>query len=244
MKAVILAAGMASRLRPLTEHTPKCLLSIGERPLLQRSMDAIIESGIRDFVIVTGYLNEMIEQFVEKTYGNTVSVTYIHNDVFDSTNNIYSLWLARPEVDGKDFLLLDSDLLYDPRIVRQVLATDSANVLTLIRHELGEEEMKVVTDAQGTIREISKTCNPADAAGESLGIEKIGAEYSVALYRELDVMMNQEHLENKFYELAFERLIPQGQSYKVIDVTEFFSCELDTVEDFENAKDKIPAELF
>lgn len=244
MKAVILAAGMASRLRPLTEHTPKCLLSIGERPLLQRSMDAIIESGIRDFVIVTGYLNEMIEQFVEKTYGDTVSVKFIHNDVFDSTNNIYSLWLARPEVDGKDFLLLDSDLLYDPRIVKQVLATDSANVLTLIRHELGEEEMKVVTDAQGTIREISKTCNPADAAGESLGIEKIGAEYSAALYKELDVMMNQEHLENKFYELAFERLIPQGHSYKVVDVTEFFSCELDTVEDFENAKDKIPAELY
>lgn len=244
MKAVILAAGMASRLRPLTEHTPKCLLSIGERPLLQRSMDAIIESGIRDFVIVTGYLNEMIEQFVEKTYGDTVSVKFIHNDVFDSTNNIYSLWLARPEVDGKDFLLLDSDLLYDPRIVKQVLATDSANVLTLIRHELGEGEMKVVTDAQGTIREISKTCNPADAAGESLGIEKIGAEYSAALYKELDVMMNQEHLENKFYELAFERLIPQGHSYKVVDVTEFFSCELDTVEDFENAKDKIPAELY
>ena len=57
-------------------------------------------------------------------------------------------------------------------------------------------------------------------------------------------MMDTEHLENKFYELAFERLIPQGHSYKVIDVTEFFSCELDTVEDFENAKDKIPAELF
>lgn len=244
MKAVILAAGMASRLRPLTEHTPKCLLSIGERPLLQRSMDALIQGGIKDFVIVTGYLHEMIEQFVAKTYGGSINVEFIHNELYDSTNNIYSLWLARPAVDGKDFLLLDSDLLYDPAIIRQVMECGAANVLTLIRHELSEEEMKVVCDAQGTIKEISKTCSPSAAAGESLGIEKIGTSYSTALYKELEQMMNNEHLENKFYELAFERLIPQGHSYKVVDVTEFFSCELDTVEDFENAKEKIPADLY
>ncbi len=244
MKAVILAAGMASRLRPLTEHTPKCLLSIGERPLLQRSMDALIQGGIKDFVIVTGYLHEMIEQFVAKTYGDSINVEFIHNELYDSTNNIYSLWLARPAVDGKDFLLLDSDLLYDPAIIRQVMECSAANVLTLIRHELGEEEMKVVCDAQGTIKEISKACSPSAAAGESLGIEKIGTSYSTALYKELEQMMNNEHLENKFYELAFERLIPQGHSYKVVDVTEFFSCELDTVEDFENAKEKIPADLY
>ena len=57
-------------------------------------------------------------------------------------------------------------------------------------------------------------------------------------------MMNEEHLENVFYERAFERLIAKGHTYKVIDVTELFSCELDTVEDFENAKEKIPAELY
>ena len=235
---------MASRLRPLTEHTPKCLLGIGERPLLQRSIDALIQGGVRDFVIVTGYLHEQIEQFVAKTYGDDINVEFIHNEVFDSTNNIYSLWLARKAVDGKDFLLLDSDLLYDPRIIERVTRCDSDNVLTLIRHDLGEEEMKVVCDAQDTIKEISKTCNPDDAAGESLGIEKIGAAYSEALFKELETMMLKEHLENKFYELAFERLIPQGHSYKVVDVTEYFSCELDTVEDFENAKEKIPADLY
>ena len=244
MKAVILAAGTASRLRPLTEHTPKCLLKIGERSLLQRSMDAIIAAGVRNFVIVTGYLHEQIEQFISEQYGDSIGMEFIHNDVYDSTNNIYSLWLARPAVDGQQFLLLDSDLVYDPAIVKRVVGADSDNILTLIRHELGEEEMKVVTDANGDITEISKTCSPADAAGESLGIEKIGAAYSAALYEELDGMMNKEHLENKFYELAFERLIKQGHSYKVLDVTECFSCELDTVEDFENAKDKIPAELY
>ncbi len=244
MKAIILAAGMASRLRPLTDNTPKCLLNIGERPLLQRSMDALIQNGIKDFVIVTGYLHEMIEAFVTEKYGNNINVKFIHNAVYSSTNNIYSLWLARPEADGQNIILLDSDLLYDPQIITKVMECDSENVLTLIKHDLGEEEMKVVTDANGAIIEISKTCSPAAAIGESLGIEKMGKAYTTALYRELDGMMNQEQLENKFYELAFQRLIAQGHTYNVLDVTQFFSCELDTVEDFENAKQKIPAYLF
>ncbi len=235
---------MASRLRPLTLTTPKSLLKVGERSLLQRSMDALIANGVRDFCIVTGYLHEMIEDFVQKQYADSIKVTFIYNKVYETTNNIYSLWLARPFAEGEEVLLLDSDLLYDPQIITHVLATDAPNVLTLIRHELGEEEMKVVTDAQGSIREISKTCNPADAAGESLGIEKMGPDYTKALYRELEPMMNEEHLENVFYERAFERLIPQGHTYQVLDVTELFSCELDTIEDFENAKAKIPANLF
>lgn len=244
MKAVILAAGMASRLRPLTNNTPKCLLNIGSRPLLQRSMDNIMAAGIREFVIVTGYLHDMIENFVKDTYGDAVSVEYIYNKVYDTTNNIYSLWLARKAVDGEAFLLLDSDLLYDPLIVKKVLAEHADNVLTLIKHPLSEEEMKVVTTDEGDITEISKTCPPDKAAGESLGIEKFGAAYSRALYEELEAMMDKEHLEDRFYELAFERLIPKGHTFKVLDVTGLFSCELDTVEDFESAKEHIPSELY
>ena len=243
MKAVILAAGMASRLRPLTSNTPKCLLKVGERTLLQRSMDALIEAGIREFVIVTGYLHEQIEAFVRQTYGDSISICFIHNKDYETTNNIYSLWLARPEAEGQEVLLLDSDLLYDPKIVERVLTDQHENVLTLIRHDLGDEEMKVVMNAEGAITEISKTCSPSLAAGESLGIERMGKAYTTALYKELEPMMNLEHLENTFYELAFQRLIPQGHTFSVLDVTDLFSCELDTVEDFENAKDRIPASL-
>ncbi len=266
MKAIILAAGTASRLRPLTANTPKCLLKVGQRTLLGRSMDALIAAGIHEFVIVTGYLHEQIETFVRQTYGESISVRFIHNKDFETTNNIYSLWLARPEADGEEVLLLDSDLLYDGEIVKRILQDSRDNVLTLIRHELGEEEMKVVIDPplpslkgretldveasplrgglEGSITEISKTCSPALAAGESLGIERMGKAYTTALYKELDVMMNREHLENKFYELAFQRLIAEGHTFSVLDVTDLFSCELDTVEDFENAKERIPAHLF
>lgn len=244
MKAIILAAGTASRLRPLTLHTPKCLLKVGERTLLQRSMDALISNGIREFVIVTGYLHEKIEDFVRQTYGDSINVCFIHNKDYETTNNIYSLWLARPEAEGQEVLLLDSDLLYDAQIVGRVLEDKHENVLTLIRHELGEEEMKVVMDERGVITEISKTCDPAQAAGESLGIERMGKAYTTALYKELEVMMDEEHLENTFYELAFLRLIAKGSTFSVLDVTDLFSCELDTVEDFENAKQRIPPHLF
>jgi len=274
VRAIILAAGTASRLRPLTSHTPKCLLKVGERTLLQRSIDALIKAGIREFVIVTGYLHEQIENFVRKTYQDSLplregrggSFRFIHNKDYETTNNIYSLWLARPEAEGQEILLLDSDLLYDGQIIERVLADKHDNVLTLIRHELGEEEMKVVIDAEGSIVEISKTCDPAIAAGESLGIERMGKAYTTALYKELEVMKTlsnsplkgEEHKasplrggwvgsggwENSFYELAFQRLIAQGHTYSVLDVTDLFSCELDTVEDFENAKERIPADLF
>ena len=207
-------------------------------------MDALIKAGICEFCIVTGYLHEKIEDFVKQTYGESIDVCFIHNKDYETTNNIYSLWLARPKADGQEVLLLDSDLLYDGQIVERVLADSHENVLTLIRHELGEEEMKVVMNEDGAITEISKTCNPALAAGESLGIERMGKAYTTALYKELDIMMNQEHLENTFYELAFLRLIAQGNTFSVLDVTELFSCELDTIEDFENAKQRIPAHLF
>lgn len=244
MKAIILAAGTASRLRPLTLHTPKCLLNVGERTLLQRSMDALICNGIHEFVIVTGFLHEKIENFVHQTYGENIDVYFIHNKDYETTNNIYSLWLARPEAEGQEVLLLDSDLLYDAEIIKRVLEDKHKNVLTLICHELGAEEMKIVMSHDGNITEISKICDPALAAGESLGIERMGKTYTTALYQELEIMMNEEHLENTFYELAFLRLIAKGHTFSVLDVTDLFSCELDTVEDFENAKQHIPAHLF
>ncbi|MBR3734033.1 MAG: phosphocholine cytidylyltransferase family protein, partial [Bacteroidaceae bacterium] len=227
-----------SRLRPLTDSTPKCLLKIGGRSLLQRSIDALTANGISEIVIVTGYLHEQIESFVDQQYPS-LRVTYIYNKEYSTTNNIYSLWLARPEADGEDVLLLDSDLLYDPAILSRVMASSHSNVLTLTKHPLGEEEMKVVTDDQGSILEISKTCNPALAAGESLGIERMSKSYTTALYRELAIMIGQEGLSNIFYERAFERLIPHGHTFRVLDVSDLFSCELDTVEDFENASHKI-----
>ena len=243
MIGVILAAGMAKRLRPLTDTKPKCLLKVGERTLLERTIDAMRQAGIQEFLVVTGYRGEMIRSFLEG-YAKTckVSFTFLDNTDYEHNNNIYSLWMACQKVRGSEFLLMDSDILCDPAAVVRI-AQEQTSALAVNRHELGEEEMKVVVDADSRITEISKTCRPEDAMGESVVIEKITADYCEALARELDQMILQEGLIDIFYERAFERLIPQGHTFKVVDTTHYFSYELDTPEDFQRAQELMPKEL-
>ena len=241
MIGVILAAGMAKRLRPLTDTKPKCLLKVGERTLLERTVDAMCQAGITEFVVVTGYRADQIRDFLMAHFAN-LTFHFLHNADYEHNNNIYSLWMAGEVVKEKTFLLMDSDILCDPAAVVRI-ASEPQSALAVNRHELGEEEMKVVVDADGRITEISKTCNPSDAMGESVGIEKITADYSKALYRELDQMILDEKLIDIFYERAFERLIPQGHTFQVVDTTSYFSYELDTPEDFQRAQELMPEEL-
>ncbi len=238
MIGVILAAGMAKRLRPLTDSCPKCLLEIGGKTLLERTVDAMRMAGIKEFVIVTGYRAQMILDFLnnyqQKSHSDC-TFHFLHNADYEHNNNIYSLWMAGQVVRGRNFLLMDSDIFCDPEAVVCV-ACQTESALALNRHELGEEEIKVVVDDEGHITEINKTCDPATAIGESVGIERFTADYSKALYQELDHMIEVEKLIDVFYERAFERMIPQGHTFKVIDTTNYFSYELDTPEDYETAR--------
>ena len=242
MIGVILAAGMAKRLRPLTDTKPKCLLEVGGKTLLQRTVDAMAATGITEFVVVTGYRANMIRDFLTAHYPQ-YTIHFLDNADYEHNNNIYSLWMAGQIVRGKEFLLMDSDILCDPKAVAEV-ARQEEPALALNRHELGEEEMKIVVDNDNRITEISKICRVEDAVGESVGIEKMTADYSKALFCELDQMIVKEGLIDIFYERAFERLIPQGHTFKVIDTTHYFSYELDTPEDFERASQLLPRELY
>lgn len=242
MKAVILAAGIASRLRPLTDNRPKCLLHIGPKCLLERTIDALIENGLEDIVIVTGYLNDMIETFVSDTYPN-LNVEFIHNSLYRTTNNIYSLWLTRTSVAGSGILLLDSDILFDPAIIATLLQSARENCLALNIHELGEEEIKVIADSAGRIREIGKTCSIKESKGESIGIEKMSGQFTHTLFEEMERMIVKEKQSDVFYEVAFENIISNGAELYAVDTTGLFSMELDTVEDFENACHMIPEKL-
>ena len=237
MIGVILAAGMAKRLRPLTDTMPKCLLKVGGRTLLERTVEAMRQAGITEFVVVTGYRGDMIRDFLT-AYDESLSFTFLHNADYEHNNNIYSLWMAGEVVRGKDFLLMDSDIFCDPAAVVRI-AQEPESALAVNRHECGEEEMKVVVDSDMRITEISKTCSPADAMGESVGIEKITADYSEALYKELDQMILEEKLIDIFYERAFERLIPQGHTFRVVDTSSYFSYEIDTPEDYDHVKNHV-----
>lgn len=113
MRAILLAAGMGTRLRPLTLETPKSLIEVNGKPLLERQVEFLKEKGINEIIVVTGYLNEKFEYFKEK-YG----VKLVFNDKYDIYNNIYSMYLVREYL--ADSYVIDADVY----INRNFIVTD------------------------------------------------------------------------------------------------------------------------
>lgn len=239
MKAVILAAGVAMRMRPLTNNTPKCLLKLGGKTILERTIANLLANDINDVVIVTGYLQDQIKNFIDFRFP-ALKLKYIFNDQFDVTNNIYSLWLAKSEVEGNEFILLDSDIIFDSKIISLLVNSKKENCLALKSvHNLGEEEIKVSLYNDDSIKEISKEVNPAEARGESIGIEKFSGELSSKLFSVLDKMILEENKANVFYEAAFQKLINDGEKIFIEDVGGLKCTELDTADDLIKAEREI-----
>ncbi len=239
MKAVLLAAGIASRLKPLTDNTPKCLLNVGDKPILQRMIENITANKVKDIIVVTGYLREMIETFLVEKFPD-INFTFLYNENFDSTNNIYSLWMTKNEILGHDMLLLDSDIIFDGRIIEKLLDSKYENCLAVRSdQELGDEEIKVLLNKDGSISEISKIINPKKAIGESIGIEKFSVDLVEQLFKILDRKIIEDKDVNIFYESAFQDAIDDGAKIFPVDVENYKCMEIDTAEDFENAKNLI-----
>jgi choline kinase len=234
MKTVILAAGIASRLRPLTDHKPKCLLDAGGKSILELTVENLLSTHISEIIIVTGYLENQIREFMMERFP-FLDITYIHNTLFASTNNIYSLWLAKDAVLGDDMMMMDSDIVFDKLILSKLLKSGHENCLALKRHDVHDEEIKVKTDSTGRVVEISKEVKPSEAAGESIGIEIFGRETLKELYRILDQKIVIEKKVNEFYETAFQELVNNDRDIYIVDITEYFCMEIDTEEDLKNA---------
>jgi len=235
MKAVILAAGIASRLKPLTDNTPKCLLKVGDKSILERTIDNIAINGIKDIIVVTGYLREMIENFLTEKYPE-LNFTFLYNNKYDSTNNIYSLWITKDVVLGHDMLLMDSDIVFDSRILGQLLNSEYENCLAVnSSEEVGEEEVKVLLNDDGSIKEISKIIDPKLAIGESIGIQKFDKDFVWRLFTILDRRILDKNDVDIFYEVAFEEAIKNGTKIFSIDVENYKCMEIDTAEDFKTA---------
>ena len=197
MKAVILAAGIASRLRPLTDNTPKCLLKAGKKPILHQTIENLLINNINQLVVVTGYLENQIKDYITANFPH-LNVTYIYNEVYDTTNNIYSLWLANDVLLGDEMLLLDSDIVFDARIIDALINSGYENCLALKRHELGDEEIKVMADNKGRVLEISKIVPVEKAVGESIGIEKFGKQSLYKLFEIIEHKVVQQKMVNIF----------------------------------------------
>ena len=242
MKTVILAAGAGSRLKPLTDHIPKCLLKAGEKSILEMTIENLLATGNTEIIIVTGYLENKIREFILDKFPG-ITVTFIHNSLFTSTNNIYSLWLAKDEVIGDDMMMMDSDIIFNKQIITELLNSGYENCLAMKRHEVHDEEIKVKTDAEGRVLEIGKNVNPAEAAGESIGIEIFGKETLPELFGIIDQMVVTEKKVNLFYEAAFQILADKKKDLFVVDTTEYLCMEIDTREDLLIADELILSHL-
>ena len=233
MKTVILAAGAGSRLKPLTDHMPKCLLKVGVKSILEMTIENLLATNNSEIIIVTGYLENKIREFIRERFRH-LQITYIYNELYASTNNIYSLWLAKDEVLGNDMMMLDSDIVFDERIISKLQNSGYKNCLALKRHEVHDEEIKVKTDAHGCVIEIGKEVNVSQAEGESIGIEMFGKEALTELYFILDRKVVTEKEVNQFYEAAFQEL--SDNKLFIVDTTEYFCMEIDTEEDLKIAE--------
>lgn len=227
MIAVILAAGISSRLRPLTNELPKSLLCVGNTPLLQRILESLYRNHIRECIIVTGFYKEKIEEFV-RSLPLPLVATFVENPLFATTANNYSLWTAHVQARGHDMLLLDADILFDYRLLPPLINSPHANGLIIRKaRNLGAEEIKVELDDQGDVRHIGKNITPNVAAGESIGIEKFNAASTEHLF---DILGHRKE-RSEFYEASFQEMIDHGVRIHAVDSAGLPCMEIDTIDD-------------
>lgn len=227
--AVLLAAGEGTRLHPYTHERPKCLVEVGGRPLLDRALTALEDAGVDEVVIVTGYREEVLRRFLDAR-DSRIKVTCVRNEVYASTNNAYSLWTARVAVPG-GFLLLDGDLLFEAKVLTTLMAASGEAALAVERRrDLGDEEMKVIEAADGTVAAVSKTVDVELAIGESVGLARFTAAAARALWERLGAQIEAGQT-RVYYELAFEQLISAGLPFHISDVTGLSCMEIDTPTD-------------
>ncbi len=156
MKAIILAAGYGKRMRPLTDNLHKTMLKIGDKTIIERLTDALIDNRVTDIVVVTGYREDELKYYLINKYEN-VNFTFVNNERYMETNNIFSLHLAFENIDiNDDILLIESDLIIDSNILKRIIETPNKNVALLDKYRSGMDGT-VVEVNEGIITKVIPT---------------------------------------------------------------------------------------
>lgn len=187
MKAVILAAGMGSRLRPLTRELPKGLIEIAGKPLLEYSLGALKRNGIKEVILVVGFLAKIIKQRFGQRYED-LKIIYVLNQEYSDTGSMYSFSQARRLVD-EDIVLLESDLLYEPKALRTIMDSKHEDVLLVSDFSGSGDEVYVCVDNTHRIIDLGKSVSPDSkkkAVGELVGISRFSKAFLVKLFQKVD----------------------------------------------------------
>ena len=251
MRAIILAAGRGSRLKELTDETPKCLMEVGGKSLLRRQVDAYKAHGIEEVLVVRGYLAEKID---------FPDILTVDNPDWETTGLIPSLMCAERFMEG-GFLFSYGDTTFDPGHVGRVLQAleaghAMAGIIDTAWHLVyegrdwhpPEQAENVLADASGRIHEIGKRVPGEGSLGEFIGLAGLGAEAAsrlVAAYHHLEETLAPDEpwgqlgtLRMGYAADLLQHLINEGVHMQAVPVEGGYR-EVDTPEDLERAKDAV-----
>ncbi|NOX33527.1 MAG: phosphocholine cytidylyltransferase family protein [Deltaproteobacteria bacterium] len=231
--AVLLAAGTGSRLLPLTRKSPKCLTMVNKISILERLVASLSLHGFKRLVVVTGHMENCIRQYLkDRTYN--LAIEYVFNPLYKTTNNIYSLWMARKTI-NEPFLLIESDLVFDPSLLKDMLYPDRIAIARM---------KPWLNGSTVTINQFNAVdAFHSDSSNESNETRyKTVNIYSLSLTSWYKVVekLNQYILSgsvNDYYEAVFRQMVAQKQlSFQAV----FFDgrpwYEVDTIEDLAAAE--------
>lgn len=208
MRAVILAAGRGTRIAEVTGGGPKCLLSLGDRTLLDVQIESVFGLGVTDLAIVVGHARDQIADHLARRHGRArAHIELITNPDFAATNNMYSLWLARHWLRGERFLCLNADVLCHPDILRPAVAARH-DLSLVIDRQFREETTKVIL-RHGRVLALSKVISRASAGGTFVGIATFSPRGSSLLFARAESLFAAGHV-TRFFNDVIGELAAEG----------------------------------
>ena len=203
MIAVILAAGMGTRLMPLTKDIPKPLLEIDDLSLLERMMKNCISSGVEEFIIVLGYKKErVIEKIHHLQSKYQVKISTVENKKYSQTNTSCSVSLATRQLDD-DVMIINGDNVVDEHIISGLVKINETALVVDNYKQLNEESFKLRIE-NNEIMEIGKGINIDTASGEFIGVSKV-SKNDLPLFNSILEDLIAEDVQN-YYDLAYKNL--------------------------------------
>jgi choline kinase len=238
MKGIVLAAGPGRRLQPLTDDLPKTLLPLSNgRTILDLALANLRSAGLGEVVVVTGFAADRVaEQREALERRHDVRLELLFNERAEEWNNAYSLWLAR-EAFRNGALLVNGDTVHPASVEQTLLAARGPGVLLAVDTEkrLGEEEMKVLLDEDGTLRTISKEVDPAASQGEYIGVTLIERSAAEPLADALEATWRRDP--SDYYEDGFQELVDRGGDVHVAPIGAVDWVEVDDHGDLARARE-------
>ena len=235
MKAVILAAGRGSRLKPLTNHIPKTLLQVGERSILRRQVEQYAEQGIEEIRVVTGYRANDIAQTVETLNGDLgaeCNIGVIESSVWDETDNLYSLYLAEDFARGDPFVLSNGDVVAEREVYKAVCSPTDYGIAPFDSTDFEPEELKLKLEQGKPTAILDK--GKRNGAGSTIGMFAFDSTASEALFSDIESNIEIDSERMQWFEASLSRIFLETD-FKAADIKDHGWAEIDTEEDLKSA---------